>query len=477
MTAETASLPSDVAIVLNASAEVERSLTVLSAPESLTDNLARYLLAEVDADLVPRLLDALHLCDFVIERNSEWILSPHARQYLQEQLMKQRELMLTIHANLLRLSDSTELQAAVENIPRYLTVGPGKAYHSAFIDAQAGLAEYSRIALAGLPGQQWLATKLAREQQELRVLPKDVFELDFLQGMVYYREGRTVEAIALLRRVASAPVARVEVAIAAHLVGRFDGKRHRPQKAELLLDRSLEINQVLKNEFGQAQVLHTLGQLIGRNRNRTGEAEQLLRQSLAIETELGDGQPQALHQAQVIHTLGQLIGRNRNRTGEAEQLLRQSLAIETEAGNAYGQAQVLHTLGQLIGRDRKRTDEAEQLLRQSLAIETELGNRSSEAAVLHTLGQLIGRDRKRTDEAEQLLGKSLNLGESLGIKSHQAQVLYTMGRIRAISDPDDAMALLERSLVLNQELHNHSGINIVNRQLARLREQGSLEGR
>jgi tetratricopeptide (TPR) repeat protein len=391
MTAETASLPSDVAIVLNASAEVERSLTVLSAPESLTDNLARYLLAEVDADLVPRLLDALHLCDFVIERNSEWILSPHARQYLQEQLMKQRELMLTIHANLLRLSDSTELQAAVENIPRYLTVGPGKAYHSAFIDAQAGLAEYSRIALAGLPGQQWLATKLAREQQELRVLPKDVFELDFLQGMVYYREGRTVEAIALLRRVASAPVARVEVAIAAHLVGRFDGKRHRPQKAELLLDRSLEINQVLKNEFGQAQVLHTLGQL--------------------------------------------------------------------------------------IGRDRKRTDEAEQLLRQSLAIETELGNRSSEAAVLHTLGQLIGRDRKRTDEAEQLLGKSLNLGESLGIKSHQAQVLYTMGRIRAISDPDDAMALLERSLVLNQELHNHSGINIVNRQLARLREQGSLEGR
>jgi tetratricopeptide (TPR) repeat protein len=321
------------------------------------------------------------------------------------------------------LASSSDAQALVGEIPLYLTTGPGKAYHSAFINLEAGLAEYSLIALTKLSGQQWLATKLAREQQDFDIVPRDVLELDFLQGMVYYREGKTSQSITLLRKVADTPSDRLEVAIASHLVGRFDGRHHRTRRAEVLLDRSLKINEALENQFGEAQVLQTLGQLIGRDRKRAAEAEGLLRRSLAI--------------------------------GE-------SLDADWHV------AQVLHTLGQLIGRDRKRAAEAEGLLRRSLAIEESLGADWHVAQVLHTLGQLIGRDRERVTEADELLQRSLSTGQAHGNKLHQAQVLYTLGYLRSRSDRDEAIELLRRSLALNQELHDHRGIAIVQKELRRL---------
>jgi tetratricopeptide (TPR) repeat protein len=329
------------------------------------------------------------LCDFVVERNSEWNFNSIARQYLQEQLMKRRDLMQATHARLLKLASSPDAQVRVGEIPLYLTTGPGKAYHSAFINLEAGLAEYSLIALTKLSGQQWLATKLAREQQDFDIMPQDVLELDFLQGMVYYREGKISQAITLLRKVADTPSDRLEVAIAAHLVGRFDGRHHQTRRAEALLDRSLKINEALENQFGEAQVLQTLGQLIGRDRKRAAEAEGLLRRSLAI----GESLDADWHVAQV----------------------------------------------------------------------------------LHTLGQLIGRDRERVAEADELLQRSLSTGQAHGNKLHQAQVLYTLGYLRSVSDRDEAVELLQRSLALNQELHDHKGIAIVQKELRRLGEPWSGE--
>ena len=208
-------------------------------------------------------------------------------------------------------------------------------------------------------------------------------------------------------------------------------------------------------------MLHTLGQLVGRDSGRSEEAEALLRKSFEIGETLGNRN----HQAQVLHTLGQLVGRDSGRSEEAEALLRKSFEIGETLENRNHQAQVLHTLGQLVGRDSGRSEEAEALLRKSLDLEEERGNTFGEAQVLHTLGQLVGRNSGRSEEAEALLRKSLEIGETLGNRNHQAQVLYSMARVVGVL-PSTAEELLRESLRLNRETRNKSGERIVRAELS-----------
>src|SRR5215831_3720301 len=99
MKAEAADAPNDVAVIMGAGEEVERGLVTLAAAESLTDNLARYLLEYVNVSLANELLGAIHLCDFVVERNGdEWILETKTRTYLQTKLMQSDDLTQAAHA-------------------------------------------------------------------------------------------------------------------------------------------------------------------------------------------------------------------------------------------------------------------------------------------------------------------------------------------------------------------------------------------
>ncbi len=416
--------PSDVEIFLRAGEQYRTGLVALSAAESLTDDLARYLLELVNTHAAELFVDALHICDFVVERNSEWNLAPRARQYLLIQLTDEPAISQTVHTRLLEIAQSAGLQHEFSELPAYLTEGPGQAYHLAAINAHEGLLRYSQLAMAGVPRVRWLASQLAREQQTLGVLPQSALEVTFLQGMVYYREGRVSEAEPLLRSVANSGHDRIEVAVSSHIVGRINARRYRSRTAERLLKRSVRINRSLSNNSGEAQVLHTLGQLVGRNRKRAEEAEGLLRRSLKIE-------------------------RRQN--------------------HEFGEAQVLHTLGQLVGRDRRRAEEAEGLLRRSLEIGESQNNEMHQAQVLHTLGQLVGRNRKRAEEAEGLLRRSLEIGERRNNRLHEAQVLYTLGKLRSSShrksDREDAVTLLRRSLSLNREIGDHAGARLVEREL------------
>jgi tetratricopeptide (TPR) repeat protein len=417
-------LRSDVAVFLEGSRAFESGLMVLSAAESLTDELAAYLVVIADLERPSNLINALHVCDFVVERNSEWNLAPAVREYLLERLSERPELFRAAHGRLLQVSQSPGLRSEFSEVPRYLVEGPGEAYHASALDPSEGLPKYTALALSGQRGQQWLGARLAREQQAFGILPPQSLEVDFLQGMVYYREGNIREAEPVLRRVSEVVADRMEVAIALHIIGRIDGRRGRTHQAETELKRSIEIGEQQGNQFHQAQVLHTLGQLIGRDRNRSGEAEEMLRQSLAILRTLGD----AFGEAQVLHTLGQLIGRDRNRSGEAEEMLRQSLAIRPDRHDAFGEAQVLHTLGQLLGRDGNRSGEAEEMLRQSLAI-----------------------------------------GEQQRNNLHQAQVLYTLGKLLSRSNREESIRMLRRSLAINRQMHNSYGINLAQSELRHMK--------
>jgi tetratricopeptide (TPR) repeat protein len=419
----TAPLPKELAPLLAEREDLRRGVLALSAPESLTDPLALDLLriALGERPWLETFVRALHLCDFVVERNSEWHFAPHIRDALVEQLIEAPELGRFVHRRLLELAEASAPGTdGVSELPRYLHAGVGRTYHATFLSPEAARG-YGQLAHRPLSGQEWLAGRLASEQVRLGLIPPDAVEVLFLQGMILYHEKRTSEAEPLLRRVAASPERRHEVAVAAHLVGRLDARR------------------------------------------KKRGAEALLRKSLEIGSELGE----RVHVGQVLHTLGQLVGRDSGRKDEAEQLLRESLEIRWALGERFGVAQVLHTLGQLVGRDSGRKDEAEQLLRESLEIGSELGERFHVAQVLHTLGQLVGRDSGRKDEAEQLLRESLEIGERLNRLNHQAQVLYSLSRVAGV-DPDSARELLEASLELNRRIQNRQGQRIVESAIQRL---------
>ncbi|HEU4392141.1 MAG TPA: tetratricopeptide repeat protein [Solirubrobacterales bacterium] len=461
-------LPKELAPFLAGREDAERGLLALAGAESLTDPLACDLLQVALGMNGERedLVASLHLCDFVVERNSEWHLAPRIREALVEQLTTEHELSERVHRRLLELSEPETASADLpDELPRYLQAGVGRAYHATFLSDE-GVHQYSRLADQPLSGQQWLAGELATEQVRLGLIPENALEVMFLQGMILYRERRWREAERVLRKVANRSERSHEVAVAAHLVGRMDGRRpSRRKSGESFLWKSLKILRSLSDSFGTAQVLHTLGRQIGRDRGRRPEAEKLLRESLEIEQTMDN----PYGAAQVLHTLGQLVGRERGRRAEAEELLRGSLEIEQAMDSPFGTAQVLHTLGQMVGRDRGRRAEAEKLLRESLEILRALNDSFGAAQVLHTLGQLVGRDRGRRAEAEELLRESLEIGRDLGRRSHQAQVLYTTSQLAGMP-PKKAEALLQESLELDRQRKNRHGEQLVERALQRLRK-------
>jgi tetratricopeptide (TPR) repeat protein len=433
---------------------VALALAVLSAASSLTDELATDLLSLVSYDdtWVEALIRALHSCDFVIERNSEWNLAPRARDPFLRALVADAGLSLVVNSRLVRLCEPWAVGALGE-LPRYLREGAGAAYHGVFADGEGSLAKYSEAADGPLSGQQWLASELAMEQVELGVVPADAIEVLFLRGMVLYRERRIPEAEPLLRDVAGSAEVRREVAVAAHLVGRLDGRRFRTrQRGEALLRKSLKIDEALGDRAGATEVEHTLGQLVGRDASRSAEAEALLSRSLKSEEAAGSAEAVG----EVLNTLGQLLARNPKRRAEAERVLRQSLAINEEAGRTLRTAPALHVLGQLLGRDDARREEAEGLLRRSLALGEEQGADFSVAQVLSTLGQFLGRDPERANEAEQLLQRSLAIGERLGNRNHQALTLYAAARVAGVPQ-GRAIEFLRRSLELNRAIGNAEG--------------------
>jgi tetratricopeptide (TPR) repeat protein len=322
----------------------QRALIALSAAESLTDETAArlYALSPIERLSAERFVQALHYSSFVGLRNSEWHIVPQAREWLNAQLGAHPELARHAHETLLALADEADPAGAGETVPSYLFTGAGRAYHKAAIDPEEGLHEYATAYRSHLTGEQWLLARLAVEQQERGILPAHAIEPAFLQGMVSYREGDFDTAQRLLSRVAASEERRQEVAIAAHLVGHMLGRRGDPREAEILFRKSLDIERELGNRHGEAQVMHSLANLIGRR--RPDDAEQLYGESLDIGRELGNRH----HMAQVMHSLANLIGRRR--PDDAEQLYRDSLDILRELGDRHGEAQVENSLGAMYRR-------------------------------------------------------------------------------------------------------------------------------
>lgn len=323
------------------------SLPALAVAPVLTDEIAALLLDSLDVQQAQsrRLLRALHLSGLVIERNSEWELRPDVRDHLLSSLSA--DTAMRLHSVLLDRSRGDKEGAGIR-IPSYLVNGVGEAYHATAIGGAEAVDVYSRASHSETSGREWMLGQLALEQQRRGVIPAHAIEPAFINGMLAYREGHYREAEGLLEPVARSDESRLEVAIAAHVVGKLFQRRRLFRDAEELLRRSLKLGEDIGNRHHQAQVLHSLGQLLW-NKNRR-EGERLLRRSLKLEEDIGDQHGQA----QVLHSLGQKLW-NRD-PEEAEEFLRRSLKLLEDIGDWHGQAQVGNTLGLLLRKSKRWRD-------------------------------------------------------------------------------------------------------------------------
>lgn len=397
------------------------TLCLLAQAESLTDATAEqiYNLAPVAGVSAEIFIQMLHYTDLIRPRNSEWHFSPTvradllAREAPPESVTATHELLVSIA----RYGDRAEART---RIPSYLFTEAGEAYHLAELgEVQAALPLYSAAAMEPLSGRQWLAGRLATEQERRQRIPEGTIEVTFLRGMLLYREGHKEEAMELFRLLVDKPDDRLEVAIAQHLyansIARLDLKA-----AEAYYRRSLEINRRLDKPEHIAQVLHSLANLLSGQRSRWREAEEMFREALTYE--------------------------------EADSL---------------GAVKTLHSLGNLIARNPKRLDEAEATYRKIL----EVGKPIAEAQVLHSLAILIARDESRAKEAEKLYRDSLKAGE--GNSNHVAQTLRSLALLVQNWSIPEAVELLQRSLEINRRNRNTEGARLVKKSLRDLTDRSS----
>ncbi len=279
-------------------------------------------------------------------------------------------------------------------------------------------------------GAQWLAAKLAEEQEQTKVIPDGEVETTFLRAWVMMREGRKRDAMPLFRKVAATDRVMREVAISLHLLGN-DNNRGQRRDAERDLLRSIEIDSKLGNEFGVAQTLHSLANLLSRQEGRSKDAEKAYRESIEIGSKLGN----EFHVAQTLHSLANLLSRQEGRSKDAEKAYRESIEIDSKLGNEFGVAQTLHSLA-----------------------------------------NMLSRQEGMSKDAEKAYKESLHLGEKLRNDNHLAQILRSYGLSVARRNPAEALPLLQRSLDINRHRGNARFVRVLERDIRDLTARSDAKG-
>lgn len=487
-------------------------LRALAIAESLTDGIVDeiYALAPIANVSSGLFIRALHYADFIVPRNSEWHLVADVRRELLAMQPGGEGLVKAAHELLLARSSQAKAQADRAEVPRYLFTAAGQAYHKAELGiTDPALALYAEAASGPLNGPQWLAAKLASEQEARGIIPPNYVQVLFLRGIVLFREGRRREAMPLLEKVARSESPLLEVAIAKHIFGNHIARRQ-PGEAETMLWRSIEIGREIKERDHEAQVLHSLANVIGRDQHRAKEAEELFWLSFDTRSERDRfGRAQVLHslanlisrnraqakkaedlywgsvqifkdihnglgEAQVLHSLANLLSRDRDRSKEAEKRYEESIKLLRDGGDELGEAQALHSLGNLIARNRHRSADAEKLYRRSIEIDHASHNRRGVAQTMHSLANVVRFDPSRQEAAEDLLRESLRIGVELPDLRHQAQVLRSLSFIVEKRSPEEALRLLNESLTLNRRINNRRGMEIVQQSITQLRNRYGL---
>eukprot|EP00903_Cladosiphon_okamuranus_P011386 g10730.t1 len=205
--------------------------------------------------------------------------------------------------------------------------------------------------------------------------------------------------------------------------------------------------------FRVANTLHSLGMCAYEMVGREEETESLLRRALEIQTKkLGPDHPEV---ANTLHSLGVCV-REAGNTDEAEDLLRQALAIRKEKGNdPLSLARIQYSLGVCVYKTG-RPQEAEEELKEALAIRKEwLGHEHPEVAnALYYLG-LCDHKTGRTVEGERKLFRALKIFEKKMGYDHQdvADTLFSLGNCALVGGErtSEAEGYYRRALAIVEE--------------------------
>eukprot|EP00903_Cladosiphon_okamuranus_P014963 g13850.t1 len=203
-----------------------------------------------------------------------------------------------------------------------------------------------------------------------------------------------------------------------------------------------------------ANTLHSLGMCANEMVGREEETERLLRRALEIQKEeLGPDHPDV---ANTLHSLGVCI-REAGNTDEAEDLLRQALAIRKEKGNdPLSLAHIQYSLGVCVYKTGRLQEAEEDLLKEALAIRKEwLGHDHPEVAnALYYLG-LCDHKAGRTGEGERKLFRALKIFELKIGHDHQdvADTLFSLGKcaLEGGERTSEAEAYYRRALAIREK--------------------------
>ncbi|WP_341681221.1 hypothetical protein [Sphingopyxis sp.] len=391
-------------------------MALLSIPESLTDDVALrlYALAPLEKIDGGQFIQIFRQLSFIQPRNSEWSLTPLAREALLSIAQKSPPLVRRAHEIMLDLVKTAPPEAAGDVIPNYIYTLAGKAYHQAGAGkTDDALSTYEQAAKLPYGGVQWLATRLASEQERFGILPPDQVEILFLQAITLFREGHRDLAKPLFERIITKGQPAYATAVALNIIGNYETNKN-PDRAENLLRQGIEVSRLVGDDQGIAVGQHNLGTLIGKDRKRIEEAEQWLKKSI----EMGESLGNIHHASMVRHSLANLLNKSRHRTRakEAEQLLRQAIEDLNERNDPAGAGKAMHTLAMTILRDSKRQEEAYRIFRQSIAISEQTKDERTTMGRSITFAKFLIKAGINLPEVRDLLSRAHRIARSRGDK-------------------------------------------------------------
>ncbi len=223
-------------------------------------------------------------------------------------------------------------------------------------------------------------------------------------------------------------------------------------ESEHLLQESLAIFRQLRDAWGEALTLGSLGSVAQYERKDFALAKAYLEERLRISRENGDltGMAYALFD---LGELAQILGDRQ----EAKRRYHQSLESRSALGDQWGMAICLDYLGYVL-RELGEYAEARECHQRSLAISKEIGDRLGIGGSLDNLG-LVARDRGELEEAKWLLQKGLAIRTDVGRPWDMATSWQHLGELAlAMGNHTEANYWYERCLERYQESGWHSGM-------------------
>jgi len=221
------------------------------------------------------------------------------------------------------------------------------------------------------------------------------------------------------------------------------------EKAENLINNSLEINREYGNDNEVSNSLNSMGNLNldkGENENAINNFEE----SIKIYNETGNKKGLA----DSINDLARVF-LNKGENEKAEKLFKESLAIMRGIGYKPGISTSITNLG-VVALNKGDLENAGKLFEESLEIRKETGDKLGISKLLNNLGT-ISKSKKEFTKSREFYEKSLSIRREIGDKIGIAALLYNIGNL-LIEEKEykQSQDYFEECIILFRELGNKS---------------------